>query len=297
MEYTRPTTQEEMYRVLQEIFYYYRIRREGFAGVELQPLELERLSYTPKTEQELLLEAQTSLASKHTQFSNEYVSGLNEKLALVESELSALPNDKQTRIDKVNSDFEASERKLSVAISKNGLGGSSIAVDKLAQMELEKNNILSEIELDYQTKLATLTAEKQTLIQKLNGAEDYCNDIISKENVAKRNELLAEQEKVQREVFKYNNGLDEKEQRYANDILKTNANLELRFLEIRAGEYTKDQLVEMGYYEDVIDVVCAYYDTLPALTAAQQIMRDTKIIEYLDHYYDNVIFMYQQRAT
>ena len=53
----------------------------------------------------------------------------------------------------------------------------------------------------------------------------------------------------------------------------------------------------MGYYTDAINCVCAYFDTLSALTAYQQIAHDTKVAIYLDDYYSNVVYMYKTLAN
>ena len=67
-------------------------------------------------------------------------------------------------------------------------------------------------------------------------------------------------------------------------------------MNIASNFFTKDQLVEMGYYKDAIDCVCAYFDTLNPVTAFQQIAHDTKVAIYLDDYYSNVVYMYKSLA-
>jgi len=141
--------------------------------------------------------------------------------------------------------------------------------------------------------LERLISEYDSKILRVNQS---CDEMFEREVSAKITELTeAQQEKI-REVFKYNNGLTEKEQRYQNTIKQTNASLLLKFMSLRQGEFTKDELVEMGYYKDVIACVCNYYDTLDTLTAAQQITHDQDIPIYLDHYYETIVYMYTQRA-
>ena len=53
----------------------------------------------------------------------------------------------------------------------------------------------------------------------------------------------------------------------------------------------------MGYYKDAIDCVCAYFDTLSAVAAYQQISHDSKVAIYLDDYYANVVYMYKTLAN
>ena len=61
MTFDTPTTKAEMYEILQDIFYYYRIQREGNSQIDLEDLELTRLSYTPMTDTERGNRAQTNL--------------------------------------------------------------------------------------------------------------------------------------------------------------------------------------------------------------------------------------------
>ena len=97
-------------------------------------------------------------------------------------------------------------------------------------------------------------------------------------------------------MFKYNNSLDEKEQRSKNAIAQSNATLQLKYLEINSNNLSKDQLIEMGYYKDVIDCVCAYYDRLSALDAWRAISNEPKVAVYLEEYYTQIVSMYQLRA-
>ena len=63
-------------------------------------------------------------------------------------------------------------------------------------------------------------------------------------------------------------------------------------MEINSNNLSKDQLIEMGYYTDVINCVCAYYDTLDALTAWRTIVNDAKVAVYLEEYYSQIVYMY-----
>ena len=57
MQWETPTTKQKMYEVLQDIFYYYRIRREAWDDLDLVPLELTRMEFTSLSDQELLEKA------------------------------------------------------------------------------------------------------------------------------------------------------------------------------------------------------------------------------------------------
>ena len=70
----------------------------------------------------------------------------------------------------------------------------------------------------------------------------------------------------------------------------------IRYLDVSAGEFTKDQLVDMGYYEDVIRCVCGYYDTLQPSVAYRDILDEGKLAIYLDDYYESIIYLYKSAA-
>ena len=71
-------------------------------------------------------------------------------------------------------------------------------------------------------------------------------------------------------MFKYNTSLEEKEMRSKNSNLSANASLTLKYLEIRSKSFSKEDLVNIGYYEQVIKCVCAYYNTITDKIVAYQ---------------------------
>ena len=158
-------------------------------------------------------------------------------------------------------------------------------VTKIRKNKIEKNE-----------KIASLTAEIEGLNLKMTNIDDYFNQIHQSEIDAKVIELKDKQEQKRIEVFKYNNSLDEKEQRYSNTIKESKCSLRLRFLDISSGEYTKDQLIDMGYYNDVIRCVSGYYDTLEPLTAYQDILDERKLIIYLEDFYETFVHSYKFNA-
>ena len=109
--------------------------------------------------------------------------------------------------------------------------------------------------------------------------------------------ILDEQEKVLREVKRYNNGLDEKEARYRNSLKSNIANLELRYLSIHEQGFAHDELVELGYYDDVIACVSGYYNSLDEEAAYLDIKNEEKLAIYLDSYYPVLVQAYKIRSA
>ncbi len=296
MEITIPTTKQEMFDTLRELYYYYRIRRDGYEQADLRELELEKMIYLELTEQELYEKAQLLLSAENEQFKREYLNKLQLEIDEIDCELEGLPTEKQTAIEKTVALYTESQRQAELKGIKNGLGNSSIVLDKWTELEREKNKKITGIETDYLVRENSLNTKRIKLCDMLEQAETYCSFIATEKVRKKVDELKSEQDKLVREVFKYNNGIDEKLQRYRNTIVKENAELLLKFMEIRNGEYTKSELVEMGYYERVMNTVFGYYDSLDTLVAAREVADDHDLIIYLDDYYQTVLYTYQQRA-
>ena len=61
MAYGSPATKEEMYQILERIFLDYRNTTIPFEQVQLEDIELEKLEYVSKTEEDFQLEARKLL--------------------------------------------------------------------------------------------------------------------------------------------------------------------------------------------------------------------------------------------
>jgi len=292
MEFNLPTTKGEMYAILNDLFYYYRIRREGYEEINLQPLNLTRMEYQPATDEELKVKAEKLVAAQKSRELSDYKSKLSREITVLAEKITLAESNAVREVEAVEKlyadSIEAVLKKATVA----GIYSSSIMVDKTAQLEDSKNKSIQEITSKNNENIASLTAQKTALEYELSAAEDYFKSSHEADTDKKLTELIDEREKTVREVFEYNNALDEKEQRYINTIKQTNASLKLRFLDISTGHFTKDQLVDMGYYEDVIRCVCGYFDRLDPSAAFQDIGSEKKLAVYLDDYYQDLVYMY-----
>lgn len=296
MNFDTPTTKDEMYDILQEIFYYYRIRREADTGVSLNDLELSRMTYTPMTDAQLTAKAQTALKASQEEKVLAYKKKISDEIYELGVKISTYGTQKTAAENSARETYAAAKSKAEREAVKRGIAQSSAVIDRIADIDAALSAELLAIAAEYNEKIAAAQAKKTRLEADLLNADTYYSDVFNYEVLAEKEKIKEDEQKLQREIFKYNNGLDEKEQRSANSIITTTRSLELRYMNIASNFFTKDQLVEMGYYEDAIDCVCAYYDTLSPLTAYQQIAHDTKVAIYLDDYYTNVVYMYKSFA-
>lgn len=297
MEFNIPTTREQMYVVLKDLFFYYRVQRKGFEGLELSPLQLEKMVFTEKSEEQLISLANSTVMPKQQREMNEYVKQSTEKKLTLSARLNVLPTEKQNAVDEIEKLYADSIAVLEKTAVKNGLAGSSVIIDKIAQLENQKNLKIADIYLKYSNEEQSIQAEIELLEQRITGAEEYFEQIFDYERQKALNDLIEDQEKTKREVFKYNNSLVEKKQRYDNEILKVNASMQIRFLDISTGELTKTQLVESGYYADVLKCVNGFYDTFSSRQSAYlHFAEEGDLKLYLDDYYQDTLSLYYNRA-
>ncbi len=296
MEFSNPTTKSQMYSVLNDIFSYYRIRRGTFEDLKLEQLELSRMSFSLPVPEQITQKAQTLIDAEIEQKKNKDKAQVKQRITSINSEINKLT----ILRDKVSGDAEnlflKSKTEVENKAFKNGLVSSGVVVDKISALEKEKNNKILSLTAEYDKKIASLQAESDALLLSLTEIDEFYLALREKEIAKKEVEINEEITKTEREVFKYNNALEEKLQRYSNTLIQANASLELKFLEINSGDFSQTQLIDMGYYEDVMRCVSAYYDTMTPTSAYQDMQKETKLTIYLDSYYQNFLYMYKIRA-
>ncbi len=296
MQFTLPATKEEMYSVLQEIYHYYRIVREGYAEVSLEPLSLQRLNEPTVSEEELSSIAEIMIkAEKLREKTSAYA-----EFAAEEASINSLMQSENERYSArrtaIETDYSARRRQTRIEAQKRGLYNSTSVIAMLDEIDAEKSKaIADEIEKNSAT-VAELTAKTAALTARKAAFEASLEEIYDAEKSAKIKQLKSDAASKTSEIKKYNASQAEKEQRYKNQIKQTNAILRIKYLSVRATPYGKDELVDMGYYADVLDCVCGYYDTLAASKAYYDIIGEKKLMIYLDDYYEETIYMYKQRA-
>ncbi len=296
MEFNLPTTKEEMYSILNDLFYYYRVRREGYEEINLEELDLPRLVMQTLTEQDFINKATDMLKSKHRREILTYEKNINSQILELSQKAILIEQNSVDEIEKIKELYGESVKKVENQVVKAGLYNSSIIVDKTVALEDSLNDKISKISQEKNEQLASLDAKITALTRELSNSVSYFADVHQMEIDEKVIALKDDYEKCKAETFKYNNSLEEKEQRYSNTIKETKASLRLRFLDISSGEFTKDQLIEMGYYTDVIRCIRGYYDTLPAGDAYRDIYAEGKLAIYLEDYYQNVMYIYKLHA-
>ena len=185
MQFNLPNTKEEMYQILNDLFYYYRVQREGFEEVNLIELNLPRLEYQEKEEELLVQTATILLSAKHESEKKEYKNDIDIKIVELNKKIALLEENAVKQIEEITTMYAESIDKVENQAIKAGLLHSSILADKTAVLEEGKNQKIALITQEKDEKKASILSEIESLNSKKENANDYFNEIHQKEIDAK----------------------------------------------------------------------------------------------------------------
>lgn len=297
MEFQTPTNKTQLLSTLKEIFHYYRIKREEPEEVKLKPLILPTLAFSEKTEEELKEEAKKLVAASHQREKNKSKEEINEKLASLEIKIASANENTQNLIEKISELYLESQEKIREEGTVKGFATSNAVLDKISLLEEEKNQKITNAIEKNQQNIASLESQKAELIVRLSTLDEYFNSLYEKEVESKVIELNKEQLKHREEINKYNNAVSEKMQNSQNSVINAQATLMLKYKEISIPELSKDTLVDIGYYDDIIDCINSYYSLLNPQMAYQDMLNEKALMVYLDDYYQDLLYAYKIKAN
>lgn len=293
MTFNTPTTKEEMINTIKEIFMYYRNRREIYVEEEMEELVIERVSFNRLTEEELREKACLLLKPSFTLRVENYKRELLEEIEKLTDEKTAIKEKENSLIKGIESTYKNTLEKLKASYIKNG-ASLTCAFDK-ERAENLKEKELKIVSIKAETSESILLIEQK--INRLNdlllNAENNFVKIEEEEILRKIDELKEEEQKQEIEIQKYNSSLHEKEVKYRNSYAKMTADLKFKYASLAQVELSKSQLIELGYYKDVLDCASLYYNSIPAVDAYNDILNDSNIKVYLEDYYQPFLYTYQ----
>ena len=224
MQFTTPTNIDEMYQTLTDIFYYYRIKRESYEVLDLQTLNVTRLTFTPFSDEQLTEKAKELLSGTQQREVLKLKKEISEKISVLEVKISSTNENYLIEVENVNSRFNESEEKIKLEATNKGLLNTNITLIKLAELETAKNNQLALLENQKNDKVSEYQSQIAALNTEMSLADSYYSEVFQGELLAKVEELKLEQDKKIMEIQKYNNSLDAEEIKYENNIPNVIAN-------------------------------------------------------------------------
>ncbi len=296
MDIKIPSTREEMVNTLEEIYYFFRREKAVYEEIEFIPLNLWRMDEKSKTEEELESEAKLNLSAEHLREIKKESRLILDEIELTKEKIAELKTLEEEELKLTDEEFEENKADINSSASKNGLTGSDVVAIKIFDLYKEKNCKKAEIKQKYFSLKVELSAKIKLLEEKLELVPEYYSDIHLAEVEKEKKKLKKEDEERVAVASRFNSGIDEKEQEYKNKILETNAKIKIDFLSIENRDYSKEELIQMGYYKSVVKCVSGYFNKLEALEAYHQFCDETRLVYYLDHYYETMLNSYRIKA-
>lgn len=195
MQFTFPTSKAEMFSALQDIYNFYRIKREGFEQTLLKEISLEEMSFTKLTDEQLSNKAQTLVKANHEREILALEKSVKDEIAALNAKKATIEKNAVSLVDKIKSAYEESESKVEKEAALRGFYNSSATVDKIAELEAKKNAEIATAEASKNADVAEIDAKISALNSSLTTANKYYSDVHDYEKSAKAAELKDEQKK------------------------------------------------------------------------------------------------------
>ncbi len=293
MEYKKPETEKELLSTLNSIYKYYRLRKDPYSEPDLPLINLQEISYEKMTDEEieayarelLLGEQQKEILQRKEDLQKE----IKEKKSLIE-QCSCTLQEKQKAV--INN-YEEKIKSLEQDGEKNGLIKSNVIMRNKAKLFAERDEKVKELTVNAEEEICALKSEIASLEEQEKGVEEYFAKTHQSALSSKVAELKQKQYDFMIEVLKYNNSVQEKNVKYANYIENTKANLQVKYIEIRTTPYTKEDLIDLGYYGEVVDCISEYYKRFDDSTVYSEFSACPKLMLYLEDFYETMCTYYK----
>lgn len=297
MNYPKPTTSTELIEQLNDIYVTYRIHRGLPEDPEFGTLNLAKINYVPPTDAELTTKATLLLKGKHSRETFERKAKLQSEIDALTLKIFNLNEEKESQTEKVEESFSEDEKRYRKNSVINGTALSETVSFKLSELIAQRDKKISSISTKFSERIAELNALKEAKETEKAGVDAEYATLHTAEIVSKTEELKKEREEKTAEVDKYNKAVDEKIKKYENYVEEKKSDLKIKYLTIRTIPYSKEELVNLGYYKLVIDRIKAYYSDKTFKEAYQDIKSQSSLSLYLDDFYTSVVYYYRVNAS
>lgn len=293
MEYEKPTTEKELLSTLNSIYKYYRLRKDPYPEPDLPLINLQEISYQKMTDEEIESYAKELLLGEHQKEILERKESLIKEIKEKQSLIEQYSLDLQEKQNDIKEDYEEKIKSLESDCEKNGLIKSNVLMRSKAKLFAERDEKIKELTIVAEEEINKLKSEISSLERQVDGVEEYFANTHQSQISSKTAELKQKQFEFMVEVLKYNNSVQEKNVKYANYIENAKANLQIKYIEIRTTPYTKEDLIDLGYYSEVIDCISEYYKRFDDSTVYSEFSACPKLMLYLEDYYETMCTYYK----
>ena len=296
MNFEAPTTYQQLLEVLTDIGDYYLDRREEYVEPVFAEMNLNTIVFTPKTDQELQVEAEQYYFNEYNKKIQERTLDLTEKLQQKTAERVKTVQENAFKRAEIVKAYGQKINEGTKNSLKAGVYHSSVPADIIEKYLNDKQKELDLLDTALNSTLQCIDNEISALQTKLNNVGTFFANEMAQLVAVKKAELKKAQEEKIQSVTKYNNSITEKSVKYANSVLKEKADLKLKFMEIQGVQLTEDQKVRRGYFSDIIRAINCYYENMSASDAFNDFKTRTELPVYLGSFYANYLYLLQTRA-
>ena len=272
------TAKNQLFEKIREIEQKYQSGRQ-FDDLYPESLGLEKIEFTPKTEEEMIAQSSSALDREYEQKLKDLQSEYEQKRKNAETGKQQEYDSSQARMEELSARYGDAKKSLEDNALKRGLARSSVVMNELGALERERNAAAEEIASqrdsavrDWDRTIAALqTAYEQAQADQKN---DYAQDL--KDAV---DALRQEQQKQASEVRQYNNAVAEKEAEYQMERAEKLAEKVEQDLKDPEGMQARKAFEKAQAIRD-------YLDAMPKEAALALLKNDDDIRAAAGSYYD-----------
>lgn len=255
-------------------------------------VKYDRIEYDAPTDEEIAQTAEKELEA----YKNESIAAIERETAAERARLEKDKADGSARLEsekrEINAAYDEADKKVSDDVLRRGVARSSIAVNRMADLAEARAGSIAAAAAELNAQIAEIDGELDALAFKREQALNSFNISLAAKLTERINELKDARYERQAEVTKYNNSLSEKEQAYAADKVRADADLYSEALSQREKEseyadtYGKDAATEKAVYERLRAALSA----MDADDARDALRNDTFFEDNLSNYYYYLLY-------
>ena len=246
-------------------------------------LGLEKLEYTPKSDEELTAETASELDREYEDKLNSLRAEYEEKRKTAEAQQQSVRSDSEAQLRNLQQEYGSAKKSLEDNALNRGLARSSVVIGQLGALERDRADAATALVSDRDAQLRDIGNVIVSLEAAYDEAraqqkEDYARDLAAAVNALKQ-----EQQERLEEVKKYNNQIAEKETEYQVDRAEAIAKQVKEDLKDPDGLNARKEFEKAQAIRD-------YLDSMPKEAALAFLKSDPDIRQEAGSYYD---YLYQ----
>lgn len=269
-------------------------------------LELERVDYKPKTDEEIAELAKEELKGDLSEKQKKIEDSVEQKIDSYQQAAENAQSERQSKSAEIDELYAQLKDKAQKSALKKGIQRSSIIDGQLKTYDLSHASDADELNTMYRQSMAEIE-NGMTALAKERDEAMYQLDLSYASDLTKRIEsLTAEREKLVNQAIEKNNAIAKKEADYqkqtASDRQKYEQSQEKAALEAQQALDAYEK--EHGYsgekqknYSERYNLALEFYLSLDPSIAAKALSASGSMKGYLGNYYDKLYSVLQERAN